>query len=299
MGAVLGGEVISADSVQVYRRFDIGSGKPSPEERALCPHHLIDVCDAHDPIDASRFAGLADAAIADVAARGKVPIVCGGTFLWVRALLRGLASAPAGDDELRREHLALAEQEGRPAVHARLAEVDPKSAARLHPNDFVRVSRALEVYQLTGKKLSELQAAHGFRQDRYAATLVGIDWPRDLYAERVRARVASMLSAGFIEEVRELVADGYAETRPMDSVGYRQVRVALASGELDYANLTDEIARVTRIFARRQRTWLRDRDIRWLEPNVLSMSTDQLATELGRLGPLGGLGQSDSEASSS
>src|SRR5204862_6256643 len=134
-----GGEIIGADSVQVYRHFDIGSSKPSIEERTRVPHHLIDVCDPKEPMDAASYAERAAGAILDVRRRGRLPIVCGGTFLWVRALLFGLAEAPPGDVEARKRHTEIAARDGRPALHARLAGVDAERAARLNPNDFVRV----------------------------------------------------------------------------------------------------------------------------------------------------------------
>src|SRR5690606_4183170 len=143
-----------------------GTGKPSASERARVPHHLIDVAEPDATLDAASWAELAEAAIADIRARGRRPIVCGGTFLWVRALLFGLAPAPPGDPEIRARHAALAASAGRAALHAELARVDAESAARLAPNDFVRVSRALEVYELTGIPLSRFQAEHGFRTPR-------------------------------------------------------------------------------------------------------------------------------------
>src|SRR5258706_1664806 len=136
-----GGEIVGADSVQVYRHFDIGSSKPTLEERSRVPHHLVDVVDPSEPMDAASYADRASLAIAGVIQRGKLPIVCGGTFLWIRALLYGLAGAPPGDADARRRHATLAETEGRSALHAELAKVDPESARRLNPNDLVRVSR--------------------------------------------------------------------------------------------------------------------------------------------------------------
>ena len=264
----LRGEVIGADSVQVYRRFDIGSGKPTAEERARVPHHLIDVADAREPMDAARWAELAEEALTDIRARGKVPIVCGGTYLWVRALLLGLVPAPPADEAIRARHRETAEQGGRAALHAELARVDAESAARLAPNDFVRVSRALEVYELTGKPLSAWHAAHGFRERRHPARLVGVRWAHDALSARIVERVRGMLAAGLVDEVRGLVRDGYGDCRAMGSVGYRQVKEALERGApIDDAVLLDEIVRATRIFARRQRTWLRDEDVTWLDPD--------------------------------
>lgn len=264
----VGGEIVSADSVQVYRRFDIGAGKPTTAERARVPHHLVDVVDPAEAMDAARWAELADEAIADIRSRGRVPIVCGGTFLWVRALLLGLVPAPPADEAIRARHRATAESEGRAALHAELARVDAAAATRLAPNDFVRVSRALEVYELTGKPLSAWHDDHGFRARRHEARLVGLKWDPDALTARITARARAMLAAGLVDEVRGLIRDGYGECRAMGAVGYRQVKDALARGSIDEDPLLDEIVRATRVFARRQRTWLRDEDVTWLEPDA-------------------------------
>ena len=259
----IGGEIISADSVQVYRGFDVGSGKPSPAERASAPHHLVDVLDPLDGIDAARFAELALAAIDSVRARGKVPILCGGTFLWVKALLYGLADAPPASEPIRARHRAIALAEGRPAVHALLAAVDPAIAARLHPNDLVRVSRALEVHELTGETMSSWQARHGFSSVRLRARLVGVAVESEELTRRITARVQRWLAEGWIEEVRTLVGSGYGESRAMGSVGYREIR-AHVKGEIPREDLEMLIVRSTRIFARRQRTWLHHAAVTWL-----------------------------------
>jgi tRNA dimethylallyltransferase len=258
-----GGEVISADSVQIYRGFDLGSGKPTAAERARAPHHLVDVADPLDAFDAQRFTALADVAIAAVRARGRVPIVCGGTFLWVRALLLGLFDAPPADPAIRARHAALAEAEGRAALHARLAAVDAASAARLAPNDLVRVSRSLEVFELTGKPQSAWFAEHGFRERRYPARLIGAARDRDELDLRIEARTAAWLAAGWVDEVRGLVEKGYGQARALGSVGYRQVQEHL-EGALPKAELGPAIVRATRVFVRRQRTWLRDEDVTWV-----------------------------------
>jgi tRNA dimethylallyltransferase len=258
-------EVVSADSVQVYRHFDRGTGKPSTEERARLPHHLIDVVEPSESFDAARFAEAAAERIAEIESRGKRPIVCGGSFLWVRALLYGLASAPRADPALRARHRELAEREGAAALHARLLAVDPASAARLAPADVLRVSRALEVYELGGTPLSALQADHGFRSPRYRARLVAPKRERLELDDRIRARVEAMLDAGWIDEVRALLEAGFGGTRPMGAVGYRQIAEALGGrASLERAPLADAIARATRIFARRQRTWLRDAPVEWV-----------------------------------
>jgi tRNA dimethylallyltransferase len=264
----LGGEVISADSVQIYRRFDIGSGKPTADDRRRVPHHLVDVADPLAPMDAATWARLADEAVTEIRSRGRVPIVCGGTFLWVRALLLGLVPAPPGDEAIRARHRERVSTSGRAALHEELARVDPESAARLAPNDFVRVSRALEVYELTGKPLSVWHEGHGFRERRHAARLVGVRFDAAALEARITRRAQAMFDAGFVDEVRALLRDGYGECRAMASVGYRQVADALIAGQIEHDALIADIVRATRIFARRQRTWLREEPVEWLEPEA-------------------------------
>jgi len=259
-----GGEVIGADSVQIYRGFDVGSGKPTAEERARAPHHLVDVADPLEPFDAQRFAELGEGAIADVRARGRTPIVCGGTFLWVRALVMGLAPAPPADPAVRARHAALVEAEGRAALHARLAVVDPESAARLAPNDYVRVSRALEIHELSGKPQSAWFAEHGFRTARHPARLLGVRREREEIDARIEARTRLWLERGWIDEVTRLRAEGHGAARAMASVGYRQVADHL-DGQIRRDALAAAIVRATRVFVRRQRTWLRDEAVTWVD----------------------------------
>ena len=262
-----GGEIVSADSVQVYRHFELGTGKPNAEERERARHHLIDVIEPTEPMDAARFTELAELAIADIRSRGKRPIVCGGSFLWVRALVHGLVPAPPADAVLRARHQARVAEGGRSALHAELARVDPEAARRLAPNDFVRVSRALEVYELTGKPMSDWQAAHGFKTARHDARLLGVRREKSELDQLILARCRAMLNAGWVAEAARLVQAGYANTRPFASVGYKQIARALESGEsIDLEWLELQIFRATRIFARRQRTWLRDQAIEWLPP---------------------------------
>jgi tRNA dimethylallyltransferase len=256
-----GGEIVSADSVQIVKHFDLGSGKPTNEERARAPHHLIDVADPLEPMDAALFARLADEAIAAIRARGHVPILAGGTYLWVKVLLQGLAEAAPRDDAVRQRHTRIAEEEGRAALHTRLAEIDPKSAARLAPNDLVRVSRALEVFELSGRPLSEWHASHAFATDRYRARLLTPARERSEIDARIEARARRWLEEGWLDEVQSLVERGYGEARAMGSVGYRQVRAFLGTApeaRPSHEALLQEIVRGTRVFVRRQRTWLRD-----------------------------------------
>lgn len=257
------GEIVSADSVQIYRGFDIGTGKPSAEERALVPHHLIDVAAADEAWDAARWAEAAGALVRDIRARGKLPIVCGGSFLWVKSLIFGLAEAPPADPKLREQHRLLVAAEGRVALHRKLAQVDPLSAARLNPNDFVRVSRALEVFELGGVPQSRLFVEHAAREPVFTARLVGVAREPAELDRLISARVEAMLDAGWSDEVQRLLAQGYADTRAMGAVGYKQFR---EHGCAPRAELALAIVRATRVFARRQRTWLRDQPVEWLSP---------------------------------
>lgn len=250
----LGGELIGADSVQVYRGFDVGSAKPTVEELGDVVHHLIDVIDPDEPIDAARYAALADAAIADVAARGRVPIVVGGTGLWLRALLRGLVELPEPDPAIRAGLEAEADAVGAPALHARLGAIDPRAAAAIHPNDRLRIVRALEVHAQTGEALGELRARHALGAPRHDALVVLLDRPRDEMEARFEARTRAMLGRGLVEETRRLLARWGPGVRAMGSVGYAEARRFVA-GELAEAELAPAIARATRVYARRQRTW--------------------------------------------
>jgi tRNA dimethylallyltransferase len=259
----LDGEVVSADSVQIYRGFDVGSGKPSAEEMGRAPHHLVSVLGPMDHVDASSWAERASLTIDEIRARGRVPIVCGGTFLWVKALLFGLAEAPSASPEVRARHRAIAEADGRSAVHDRLRAVDRESAGRLHPNDLMRVSRALEVFELTGRPLSVWQREHAFAHVRHRARLMAIPCDGTALTERIRVRVHGWLATGWVEEVEGLLHAGYGEARAMGSVGYAQVRAMLA-GALPREELETTIVRATRVFARRQRTWLNHADVVWL-----------------------------------
>lgn len=257
------GEIVSADSVQVYRGFDIGSGKPSAEERAKAPHHLIDVLDPLETADAVAFAAMAERALAEVRGRGKIPVLCGGTFFWVRALVIGLAPAPSADATVRARHRAMVEAHGPAALHLELGRVDPVSATRLHPNDVLRVSRALEVHELSGRPISEHHAEHGFRAPRMESAMIGVATTPDELTFRIKRRVDGWLAEGWLDEVRQLESRGFGRARAMHSVGYEQVHAHLA-GLLAREALRDAVVQSTRVFARKQRTWLKSAPVEWL-----------------------------------
>lgn len=256
------GELIGADSVQVYRGFDIGTGKPSLEQRRGIPHHLIDVIDATESIDAARYAELADAAIGDVHQRGKQPIVVGGTGLWLRALLRGLVPLPTADAELRADLERRADREGLAAMYARLAKVDPLAAARLHRHDRLRVLRALEVFEQTGTPLGEWQRRHALGAPRYDARIWTLELSPQAQSARIEARVDAMLQAGWVDETQALLQRYGSGVRPLASVGYKQLVEHLQQRPTPDDRQTLDISRTriiqaTRAYARHQRTWFR------------------------------------------
>ncbi len=263
----LGGEIVGADSVQVYRGLDIGSAKPTAEERAAVPHHLVDVVDPAEPYTAADYQRDAMAAVEDIASRGRLPVVVGGTALYVRALLHGLCEAPAADAAFRADLAARAGEVGWPALHAELAQVDPDAAARIHPHDRVRIERALEVVHVTGMPLTRVQRAHGFGTPRLDALLIGLDVPREELVRRIDRRVEEMVAAGWFAEVESLLERGYdAGLKPLRAIGYRDV-VACLQGRLEREEAIRRIQRDTRRFARRQMTWfLKEPGVRWYTP---------------------------------
>jgi len=247
-------EVISADSVQVYRGFDIGSAKPTLAERAQLPHHLVDILEPEEGIDAGEFERRASAAITEVRGRGKIPVVVGGTGLWLRALLRGLVSLPPVDHALRAALEAESAAIGAPALHARLALVDQKVAAAVHPNDQLRIVRALEIHAQTGRALGDLQAEHALGAKRYASLMIVLDPPAEQLTRAVEQRLDTMLSGGFVDEVRGLRERHADSARAFGSVGYKEVVAHLRDGvPLDETRRL--IRKATRTYARRQRTW--------------------------------------------
>jgi tRNA dimethylallyltransferase len=265
-----GGELVGADSVQVYRGFDIGSAKPTAEELQGTPHHLVDVRDPDAPMDAGEYAELADGVIAEVWARGGLPVVVGGTGLWIRALLRGLVDLPRPDPAVRARLEAEADAAGARALHDRLQRVDPRAAATLHPNDRVRIVRALEVLEQTGTPLGEHHARHALGAPRYDTWLVVVDLPREVHTSLIEARTHAMLEAGWVEEVRGLRQRWGDDVRALGSVGYKEVLAHLRDGTpLDETERA--IVKATRLYARRQRTWFAgEPDVSWrTDPRTL------------------------------
>jgi tRNA dimethylallyltransferase len=256
-------EAVNADSRQVYRGMDVGTGKPTATERAALRHHLIDIVDPDGTFNVARLRAEALAVIADIHARGRLPVLVGGTGLYVRALLKGLQPAPPADRALRAELEALARERGPAALHARLAGVAPAAAARLHPNDRVRLIRAIEVAEadIGDPATSWANATSPFR-----ALVVGLTLPRRILVGRIADRVQAMVAGGMMEEVQRLHAAGYPPSLPaMSGIGYRQFSSVL-DGTMTKTEAVRQMIRDTTRYARRQMTWFaRDPEIRWID----------------------------------
>jgi tRNA dimethylallyltransferase len=256
-----GGEIVNADSVQVYRHLDVGTAKPTPAQRAAVPHHLIDVADPREQYSAGRFAEQAAKAAADIRGRGRVPFLVGGTGLYLRAFLEGLLGDAAGDAALRarldEEHAAAVREGDAERLHRRLAALDPESAGRIHARDVRRTLRALELHALTGRRPSELRRAHGFAERRYDRLFLVVDPGRDELAARIDRRCEQMIEGGLLQEVRRLRELGYGPELPaLQAIGYRHMQPVIEGAET-LRNVLAQMQHDTRQFARRQRTWFR------------------------------------------
>ena len=263
LGRRLALEIVSADSRQVYQGMDVGTGKPTPAERAAVKHHLLDLIRPDERYHAARFRREALEAIGDIRAREKLPAVVGGTGLYVRALLKGLDAAPP---ELRSSFEAVARQEGNLALHGRLAAVDPSAAAHLHPNDRIRIIRALEKHAARGPVGAQDGGGWGRSRPPWRVLAIGLSRERRILNQSLKDRVEGMVARGMMDEVRGLLAAGYDDGSPgMNGIGYRQF-VAVARGRLDEAEATRLMVRDTQRYAKRQMTWFqRDAEIHWLD----------------------------------
>ncbi len=275
----VGGEIISVDSRQVYRGFVIGTGQPTPEEQARAPHHLINILEPSERITAGRYAGLVYKCLADISSRSKVPILCGGTGMYVRAIRLGLAALGDSDPQLRRKVQTRIEREGAEAVYADFTKLDPDYAATFHPHNVRRLTRALEILETTGQPPSRLQAwrkGEGGYTDTPTVTikgvgkvtfeLVGLERPRAQLYDRIDRRVLEMIDQGWLDEVRQLLAAGVApDAHPMQGVGYREL-MQVIEGNLSLDEAVTIIQQRTRNFARRQLTWFRKEPVKWIMP---------------------------------
>ena len=285
----LAGEIVSADSRQVYRGMDIGTAKPTADEQASVRHHLIDIVDPSEAYDAVRFAADAERTIVELLARGATPLVAGGTGFYVASLFRGLFEGPGRSPEARATLTKRAESEGVTALHQELERVDPASAERIHVNDLSRVIRALEVYATTGRPLSEWQEEPA-RVPAFSARYVGLTLPREKLYERIDRRVDAMMTAGLVAEVEGLVSRGALspDMPAASAVGYRELLPLVERGERDLAEAVALIKRNSRRYAKRQMTWFRSiEDVAWFDldgrtPDDAAAAILALQAERGR-----------------
>ncbi len=285
LARALGGEIVCMDSMQVYRGMDIGTAKPTQAEQAEVPHHLLDVADPREPFSAADYAALAEPALENIWSRGKLPILVGGTGLYLKTLMQGLPLGGVKSDERIRARLwALAEEpDGKERLHSRLKEVDSPSAAKLHPNDLRRVIRALEIYELTGQAMSRQQVE--WTETSFAFCLLGATMEREALYSRVNRRVDEMLNQGLLEEVAALLAQGVpADAQAMQGIGYKEL-APVVEGHLPLAEAVDTLKQNTRRYAKRQWTWFRaEESIHWVDTReqgalekALGMAKDFLA----------------------
>jgi len=262
----VGAEILSLDSMAIYRGVEIATAKPSADLRRRVPHHLVDLVEPHEAFSTGRYLQEAEKAIADVVARGKRPLFVGGTALYLKALTEGFFQGPEADWALRNRLKAEARRLGVAALHERLARVDPKAAAAIHPNDLRRVVRALEVCELTGRPVSEMRTQFGRPSERYDCVLAGIRRDRADLHERINRRVDQMFADGLVEEVRRLLADPRGVSHAVRQfVGFDEVAAALR-GEFSLDEARERMKARTRQFAKRQLTWFRKfPQIRWVD----------------------------------
>jgi len=260
-------EIVNADSRQFYRGMDLGTAKPSAEDRRRVPHHLIDVRDPDESLDVAEFAQLARAAIENIAARGRNPLVVGGSGLYLRVIRGGIFRGPAASPEIRDRLAKIAAEQGVPYLHQRLRELDPDAANRIGVNDLYRIVRALEVFELTGETISTHQHRHRFADLGYDTLTIGIEVERKKLYQAIDARFDAMVAAGLVEEVRALIQAGYSpEKPPLSTIGYKQI-AAYLRGELTLADATALAKQESRHLAKRQLTWFRrEQEIVWLDP---------------------------------
>lgn len=259
-------EIVSADSMLVYRFMDIGTAKPSKDERAKVKHHLIDIANPDEDYTAAQFKDDASKAIEDIHKKGKNIFIVGGTGLYIKALTRGLFKGPSKDERLRKKFKKLSEEKGRDYLYAMLKKVDPVSASKIHPNNEVRIIRALEVYHTANKPLSSFQTEHGFIEEPYETLQIGIAKEREKLYQDIETRVDNMIDAGLIDEVKRLIKMGYSpELKPMQALGYKEANNYL-DGMLSFDDMLKEIKKNTKRYAKRQMTWFRkETDIKWLD----------------------------------
>lgn len=264
IAARIGGEIVSVDSRQVYRKMDIGTAKPTQEQLKFVPHHMINCANPDDPFSVADYQRGADQAISEICQRGKVPMLVGGSGLYFRSVVDGLFDGPQADADLRQKFRQEAEELGIEHLYARLEALDPEAAGKIHHNDLMRIIRALEVYEKTGKRISDLRQQWKSSETRHEFAAFGLTRPRDALYERIEARVDRMVAEGLLDEARAL--SEYSRDLPaMKCLGYKEI-FSFLDGEYDLDEAVMLIKRNTRRFAKRQLTWFRkDKRIKWID----------------------------------
>jgi tRNA dimethylallyltransferase len=271
------GSIVGADSMQIYRYMDIGTAKPDADELSLAPHYLIDVADPDEDFDAARYAIEGRAAVSEICARGFVPFIVGGTGFYLKAILHGLFSASPMDPDVRGKIQADLAFHDREWLYDRLCSCDPEAASRIHPNDAYRVTRALEIYEITGSRVSAFQKQHGFMDNPFETLKVCLYMDRTILYERINQRVDLMIDAGLLEEVQSLMERGYSgDLKSMPSIGYRHM-VEYIEGKRTWDETIFILKRDTRRFAKRQLTWFRkDPEMIWKLPADMDEITEMV-----------------------
>ncbi len=262
------GEIIGADSMQLYRYMNIGTAKPTHAETEIVPHHMIDIIDPDEPFDAAAYGKMAADRINTLISRKITPFIVGGTGLYIKALIHGLSRARPADPEVLAQLKDYADTKGAMAIHERLSQYDPDAAKRIHPNDTFRVIRALEIFQVTGKSISQYHDDHKFLENRFNALKIGLELPREILYQRINTRVDAMIQGGLLSEVKDLLEKGYLkDLKSMQSIGYRHMTEFLMQ-KVSWEDAINTLKRDTRRYAKRQMTWFKaDPEIRWFKPD--------------------------------
>ncbi|MGQ9695962.1 MAG: tRNA (adenosine(37)-N6)-dimethylallyltransferase MiaA [Thermodesulfobacteriota bacterium] len=263
------GEIINADSMQIYRGLDIGTAKPTREEQTLVRHHLIDILDLNQIYSAARFREEADQIIKKLHKDGIPIFIIGGTGLYLKVLTKGIFHGPEANLEFRHWLKKRLIQEGGQVLYQELSRVDPEAASRIHPRDHLRIIRALEVVHQTNRPISSLHQEHGFKEQPYEVLKIGLSLPKEELFQRIEFRIKEMLRQGWVEEVRNLLAQGYSpDIKPFLAIGYKQI-IKHLSGQIDFLEMVRLIIRETKAYAKRQITWFKaDPEINWFHPSA-------------------------------
>lgn len=279
------GEIIGADSMQLYRHMDIGTAKPTLEEQAAVTHHMVDIVDPDEHFDAEMYADMAYAKVLALTEKRILPFIVGGTGLYIKALIHGLFESAKVDAGVRKRLKKEAEELGGPHLHARLKAIDPAAAGRIHANDIYRVVRALEIFETTGRPMSDTQEQHRFEPQRLQTVKIGLHMDREALYRRIDQRVDIMLDQGILAEVKGLFEKEYSpDLKPMKSLGYRHMAVFLKN-EVDWDEAVRTLKRDTRRYAKRQMTWFKaDPEIVWMGPHEMEAAAAMIAVVKAQCG---------------